>query len=151
MTGPRFGVIIAVAVMWLTACAQTTAAPQKAASNATASSSNATASSSPTPTFQLKSTAQVQPIAAMPAAALAQARQLLASWRSIKSTTDPTLPHDLFGEPSTVTVNAAYRNADGTLTYFWTAGSAGPTQKCGSYYFPNFVETSDAVVVYIAD
>lgn len=164
MTGRRLGVIIAVTTMWLTACAQTTAAPQAATPNATVTPSNApassssvtassgaTGSSSETPTFQLKSTAQVQPIAAMPAAALAQDRHLIATWQSIKSTTDPTLPHDLFGEPSTVTVSFAHRNTDGTLTYSWTAGSAGPTQKCGSYYFPSFVETTDAVVVSIAD
>lgn len=87
----------------------------------------------------------------MPAAALAHARQLLAAWQTVKSTTDPTLPRDLFGEPTTVTVNGAYRNTDGTLTYYWNAFSPGPTQQCGSYYFPSFVETADAVVVDIAD
>lgn len=174
MSVRRLGVIIAVTIMLFTACAHTTAAPQAATSSATsapstpigvgaatvapatssrlsASSSSATGSSPETPTFQLESAAQVQPIAAMPAAALAQARHLLAAWESIKSTTDPTLPRDLFGEPTTVTVNVAHRNADGTLTYYWNAFSAGSTQKCGSYYFPSFVETADAIVVHIAD
>lgn len=171
MSVRRLGVIIAVTIMLFTACAHTTAAPQAATPSAasapstpigvgaatvapatssrlSASSSGATGSS---PSFQLESAAQVQPIAAMPAAALAQARHLLAAWESIKSTTDPTLPRDLFGEPTTVTVNVAHRNADGTLTYYWNAFSAGSTQKCGSYYFPSFEETADAIVVHIAD
>ncbi len=143
VTGKGFGVIIAATVMWLAGCAQTTTAPQSAAALALASSEP--------PAFQVKSTAQVQPVAPMPAAASARARQLIATWKSIKSTTDPTLPHDLFGEPSSVTVSYAHRNADGTLNYSWTARSAGPTQECGSYYFPSFLETADAVVVYIAD
>lgn len=121
VTGKGFGVIIAATVMWLAGCAQTTTAPQSAAALALASSEP--------PAFQVKSTAQVQPVAPMPAAASARARQLIATWKSIKSTTDPTLPHDLFGEPSSVTVSYAHRNADGTLNYSWTAGSAGPTKS----------------------
>lgn len=142
MTSKGFGVVIAASVMWLAGCAQTTTAPQSAA---------VVSSSSESPAFQVKSAGQVQPFAPMSAAASARARQLIATWKSIKSTTDPTLPHDLFGEPSSVTVSYAHRNADGTLNYFWTGGSAGPNQKCGYYYFPSFIETADAVVVYIAD
>lgn len=120
--------------MWLAGCAQTTTAP-----------SPASAASS------LESTAQVQPVAPMPAAASARARQLIATWKSVKSTTDPTLPHGLFDQSSSVTVSYAHRNADGALSYYWIGGSAGPTQECGSYYFPSFLETAAAVVVYIAE
>lgn len=160
MTVRRSGFIITVATMLLTSCAHTATAPQAATaaqsttpstpSSVAASSFSAPGSTPQTPTFPLKSTAQVQPIGPMPADALTQARFLIATWQAIKSSTDPTLPHDLFGEPTPVTANGAHLNADGTLTYYWNAFSAGPTEPCGSYFFPSFVETADTVVVYIA-
>ena len=106
------------------------------------------------PSIKLISGDQVQPIHFMPAAARAQAKVLLGI---LRTSTLPQAnqaggpPHSIFDANSTVTVNLAKRDGQRALLYSWTAFSAAPMEKCGSYYLPSFIETTDAVVIYIGE
>jgi len=104
--------------------------------------------------IKLTSRDQVQPIQPMPAAARAQAEILLGILRAAalpQANEAGGPPHIIFDSDSTVTVNLAKRDGQRALLYYWTAFSAGPMEKCGSYYLPSFIETADAVVVYIGE
>lgn len=105
-------------------------------------------------TIKLISDDQVQPIHPMPAAARAQAEVLLGILRTSplpQANQAGGPPHSIFDANSTVTVNVAKRDGQRALLYYWTAFSAAPIEKCGSYYLPSFIETTDAVVVYIGE
>lgn len=104
--------------------------------------------------FTLVGTAQVQPVGPMPTAARKQGDRLEAELSNAVAHPYPgvpvTLPGSEFdlGTPESVVAN----NGDAvgrTLTYFWVGSPGAPVEKCGSYYFPSFIETDDGVFVYI--